>query len=205
MSQTYSTRQRPSGGQVYSSRPGAHTTAPGPVVTAGVPRVTVPVSAVPQTPGAVADLSQLQGLLQQLQGAVPGLQAQGVSPQIQAAVAPPAPEQQLTFALSCQGLPAAQRHCPQATGQVSVRGRAGGPGTVQAGFTGLTPPRDPASRPTLWLIHDLRVPADLAPADLALLPRAVPGANMPGAVFTVDGKAPTSGWTVLQQEELAPQ
>lgn len=195
MSQTYSTRQRPrSGGQVYSTRQPQHAAAPRPAVQSP-PAVAV---ADPQVQGAApqwpAAAPQVQGVLPQLPGVLaqaPG--AAGVS----LPVAAPAPEQQFTFALTGQGLPVAQRHTPNASGQVSVRGRAGAPAQVQASFTGLNPPRDPSSRPTLWLIHDLRVPADLSPADLAMLPRAAQGANMPGTVFTIDGKAPTSGWTVL--------
>jgi hypothetical protein len=61
-------------------------------------------------------------------------------------------------------------------------------GTVQ-GVRTLT---DPVLRPVAWLIHDLTVPHDLTPADLAALPKGSAGTgNQPGGVFTIDGNAPT--------------
>lgn len=99
-----------------------------------------------------------------------------------------------TFALAPLGLPLPTPVLPDAKGQVTLTGRLGDSYRVEAQFTGLLPPPDPAIQPALWLMHDLTVPTDLNPADLAALPKGMTGAgNWPGDVFTLDGNPPTYG------------
>jgi hypothetical protein len=77
---------------------------------------------------------------------------------------------------------------------VTLSGLPGSSYTVSAVVGGLAPHKDPVIRPVLWLLCDLSVPHDLAPGDLAQLPRGAGGTgNQPGAIFTVDGNSPTYG------------
>lgn len=79
-------------------------------------------------------------------------------------------------------------------GEVDLRPLADGSSLVRARAQSLPDSRDPDVRPTLWLLHDLRVPVDLAAADLARLPGSGAGTgNRPGQVFTLDGGPPESG------------
>ncbi|HWI52869.1 MAG TPA: hypothetical protein VNT01_12095 [Symbiobacteriaceae bacterium] len=171
MSQTFSTRDRDlNRGQLYSSRVTSVTSLP---QGPALPERTVTFAVAPQA----------------------------VAPAPAAAPAPtPAPEQRFSFALSAQGIVPAPPTGSTAAGSVAIVGRPGLAHTVTATLNSFKPHRDPAIRPALWLIHDLTVPADLAPADLAALPRGVGlTGNRPGAVFTVDGNPATSGATILQQ------
>ncbi|HYF93488.1 MAG TPA: hypothetical protein VD969_14845 [Symbiobacteriaceae bacterium] len=116
------------------------------------------------------------------------------APAAPAAAPPLAPEQRFTFVLSPRGIVPAPPIGSTAAGSVTVSGRPGEAYAISAQVTGLQPHRDPAIRPALWLIHDLTVPADLAAADVAALPRGVVlPANQPGGIFTVDGNPPTYG------------
>ncbi|MFZ5823203.1 MAG: hypothetical protein ACOY94_02475 [Bacillota bacterium] len=100
------------------------------------------------------------------------------------------------FRLSPEGLPGASTIFPEVTGRVALEGSPGGPFQVEGHLSGLPAAPDPAIGPVLWLIHDLTVPVDLAPADLAALPRGAAGSgNQPGTVFTMDGNPPTYGPT----------
>ncbi|MDB4894462.1 MAG: hypothetical protein JWN15_724 [Firmicutes bacterium] len=98
-----------------------------------------------------------------------------------------------TFNLTTHGLPGAARIAPGgASGTLTVAARPGGGHSVTGTVQGVRPLTDPALRPVCWLIHDLTVPHDLSPADLAALPRGRTGTgNQPGTVFTIDGNAPT--------------
>jgi hypothetical protein len=176
MSQTYSTRQwELSGGKVYSSRVSQVTAQP---------QVRPSVSAVTAMPVAAPTLEAAAA-----RTLVPAVGALPVA----------APEQRFTFALSPQGTPAAGKIAPNASGNVSLVGDPGGTWRVTSTITGPARLPDPALVPALWLIHDLTVPADLHPDDLALLPKGRTGqGNQPGTVFTVDGNPPTGGRTVLQ-------
>jgi hypothetical protein len=99
----------------------------------------------------------------------------------------------VTFNLATHGLPAAAHIAPGgASGTLTVAARPGGGHSVTGTVQGVRPLTDPVVRPVGWLIHDLTVPHDLSPADLAALPRGRTGTgNQPGAVFTIDGNAPT--------------
>lgn len=166
MSQTYSTRNRDqSRGQVFSSR----TTVVQALAHPSVPSLTETAAAAP-APAPVP--------------AAPVLPAAPVT----------VPEQRFTWSLSALGIVPAPPLGSRATGTVALAGRPGAAPMVTATLSGLQPHRDPAIRPALWLICDLTVPVDLAPADLAALPRG-PGltGNRPGSHFTVDGNPPTYG------------
>lgn len=178
MSQVYSTRERSlSRGQLYSSRTTVVRAEPAggpPRVPAGAGKVLAPAAA--QAPGG------------------PGGAAPAAVQAPEAPVAAAVPEQQLSFRLSPQGIEPAPPGMSGAGGTVTLSGRAGSPYTVSAVVGGLAPHRDPVIRPALWLICDLTVPQDLAPGDLAQLPRGAGGTgNQPGAIFTVDGNSPTYG------------
>ena len=168
MSQTYSTRQKEfSGGKLFSSRYTTVAVSPAPPPQPEAPRA-VPTRAVAQ-------------------------EAEPPAPVPQRPVPEPV-EQSHTFALSGAGLPQAKRIAPAGYGTVVVKGRPGQPFAVTGTISGLTSLKDPALQPTLWLIHDLAVPRDLAPEDLARLPKgAYATANLPGTPFTVDGNLPTYG------------
>lgn len=117
---------------------------------------------------------------------------QPVVPRAQAPAVPPL--LRFTFPLNCANLPAASRAFPGCTGSVALEGRAGEPFQVDGQIAGLPPGPDPAIEPALWLIHDLTVPTNLDPADLAGLPRGPSGTgNQPGSVFTLDGGPATYG------------
>lgn len=59
---------------------------------------------------------------------------------------------------------------------------------------GLRPVAPAQAQYAIWLLHDLHVPLDLPPEDLALLPRGPLGTgNAPGGCFTLDGQAPVQG------------
>lgn len=105
----------------------------------------------------------------------------------------PQPAQGYSFGLNGLSIPAANL-APGAAGSVSVTWRVGAAPEVSAQINGLRPMADPAVRPVLWLIHDLKVSPELSSADLALLPRGVSGTgNRPGDTFTLDGNPPTYG------------
>jgi hypothetical protein len=111
-------------------------------------------------------------------------------------VVAPTPEspRQITFALTTKELQIARQVAPGGTGSVVLVAQANGSTSVASRITGLQPIKDSANRPTLWLIHDLVVPPDIAMADLAQLPKGPLGlGNQPGTPFTVDGNAPTYG------------
>jgi hypothetical protein len=214
MAQTYSTiRRDASDGRIYSSQYSRAGAPPSrrqnrtPVVAHAVP--TAPV-AVPPTPVAApvlpaapaAPTPQLTAANLPPQVAAAAAQLQAALRQVQAAAQQaPAPEpepeadpgQSVTFQLSMQGLPLAAKMIPAgATGRLTVTGHPGRPYTVTGQFQGLRPLTDPAVRPVAWLIYDLRVPYDLPQADLAALPRGSSGTgNQPGALYTIDGNAPT--------------
>lgn len=81
-----------------------------------------------------------------------------------------------------------------ASGRVVLTEAEPGRWHLAAEATGLPVLADPAVRATLWLIQDLRVPHDLAPADAARLPRGAQGTgNQPGEPYTLDGNPPTYG------------
>lgn len=164
---TFSTRQRElATGRVFSTR---HQSAAAPPARPGVTTPAAGASTAPPVSPAVAPT---------------------------AVGHPPAPlaEQGYTFHLISQGGPVVSAFGAGAQGAVSLAGRPGGPWLVQGRLQGVRPVADPSVRPTLWLIHDLTVPHDLAPADLAALPRGTSGGgNQPGAVFTVDGNPATYG------------
>jgi hypothetical protein len=66
--------------------------------------------------------------------------------------------------------------------------------TVAGEVSGLSGPLPPGTKLFAWLLRDLKVPADLDPRDLALLPHGDGGSgNQPGSVFTLDGLQPASG------------
>ena len=169
MSQTYSTRQQElSGGRLFSSR--VRTLTPG-AARPGLP-VMATATAIAPPPSVTVPVP------------VP-------APAPAPASAPlPEPQHRYQFALTREGLATqAARTASAATGSVTLTGRPGGPYTVVAALSGLPPLKDPAMKPTLWLICDLAVPNDLAPADLV----ALPAGNQPGAVFTTDGNPVTYG------------
>lgn len=188
MSQVYSTRERSlSQGQLFSSRTtvvqAEPVEGPGRAVAAQAPAApgggAVAVQA-PVAPGAGAMAVQAP--------VAPGGEAAMIAP---VAVVP---EHQFSFRLSPQGIEPAPPGISGAAGTVTLAGRPGGPHTVSAVVGGLSPHKDPVIRPALWLICDLTVPQDLAPGDLAQLPRGAGGhGNQPGAIFTVDGSSPTYG------------
>jgi len=98
----------------------------------------------------------------------------------------------LQFALNAMG-PA---QGTQTSGTVRLGDLSGGSCKVVAAIHGLRAIADPSIKPVLWLIHDLLVAADAAPADLAALARGSHGSgNLPGGVFTLDGNPPTYGLT----------
>lgn len=175
MSQVYSTREQSlSRGQLYSSRTTVVRAEP-----LGGPSPAVAAVQAPKAPAVAA---------------VQVPEAPGVA----AAQAPEAPvvaaDQQFTFRLTPQGIEPPPPGMSGAGGTVTLAGRPGSPCTISALVGGLAPHKDPVIRPALWLICDLTVPQDLAPGDLAQLPRGAGGTgNQPGAVFTVDGNSPTYG------------
>lgn len=115
-------------------------------------------------------------------------------PAVAAAQPSAQPGYHFRFTLSGDGLPAAAQLAQGAAATVSIQGQPGSPPAVTGSLTGLRPLGDPAITPTLWLIHDLIVPFDLAPADMAQVARGPSGmGNLPGAIFTVDGLSPTYG------------
>lgn len=80
------------------------------------------------------------------------------------------------------------------SGSVRLTGRPGEAYQVEAELHGIAAPPDPQLQPTLWLIHDLVVPREIHPQDLALLPKGQTGwGNQPGGPFTIDGNPPTYG------------
>ena len=124
-------------------------------------------------------------------GTVP-LQSAPVSQETAAPSAPQAVPTLARFTLTGQGLPVAAQVAPQGSGIAAIMAPPGLPLQVTAALSGVLPPSDSAVRPALWLIHDLTVPQDLAPADLAALPKGAAGTgNQPGSLFTVDGNPPT--------------
>lgn len=124
----------------------------------------------------------------------PPQRAAGPQPVVTGAPPSVQPAQQFRFTLSGDGLPAAAQVAPGATATVTLEGQPGSPMAVTGSLTGLRPLGDPAITPTLWLIHDLTVPFDLAPTDMAQLARGSAGmGNLPGSIFTVDGLPPTYG------------
>lgn len=107
---------------------------------------------------------------------------------------PLAPARRCHFRLSPQGLPLLLQDAAGASGSVLLEGTPGSEYRVVAELVGLPPLRDPSVQLVLWLIHDLVVPADLAPSDWTALPRgASGGGNTPGMPFTFDGNPPTYG------------
>ncbi|MFZ5814079.1 MAG: hypothetical protein ACOY93_02075 [Bacillota bacterium] len=117
------------------------------------------------------------------------------APQAPAPQAPALPPtRRRSFQLNPMGRPGARQGQPGLTGAVRLEGRFGEPYRVEGLLAGLPPSPDPAVQPVLWLIHDLTVPTDLDPADLAALPRGSGGSgNQPGSIFTLDGNPPTYG------------
>ncbi|HEY3367890.1 MAG TPA: hypothetical protein VGK74_22760 [Symbiobacteriaceae bacterium] len=193
MSQTYSTRERDRGGGQAFSSPQSRVTVlslkPGGAVgTAGM--VAVPVSQA-ASPGS--SYPPAPPFPQPWPAALPLQPAPAV--QVGPAVlqeVQPAPLPGFRFTLTGQGLPAAAQLAPGGMGVVVVAGPSGGPLQVSSALTGVWPLADPSLHPVLWLIHDLTVPVDLAPADLAALPKGAAGVgNLPGTVFTLDGNPPT--------------
>lgn len=122
---------------------------------------------------------------------------QAAPPLARARVAPvqaAPPHTRFRFQLGTADLPMVAQAFPGITGRVTLEGRPGEVYRVDAELEGLPPGPDPAIGPVLWLVHDLTVPAGLAPEDLALLPRGSAGTgNQPGAVFTMDGNPATYG------------
>lgn len=109
-------------------------------------------------------------------------------------VEPVPPPKRFGFSLSPADLPAVSTALPGISGRVALEGGPGESYRVTGQITGLPSAPDPAIEPVLWLIHDLTVPADLAQADLAALPKGSTGTgNQPGTVFTMDGNPPTYG------------
>lgn len=85
-------------------------------------------------------------------------------------------------------------------GRVELRPMHDGTLLVRARAEGISVPPDPAVRPTLWLLHDLRVPEDLPGPDLSRLQAAGPGtSNRPGQIFSLEGgpAEPGSGFGVV--------
>lgn len=82
-----------------------------------------------------------------------------------------------------------------ATGSLGLVDLAGAPGLgLQVQVQGLRPLPAAQAQYALWLLHDLVVPADLAPEDLALLPRGPLGTgNLAGSAFTLDGQPVAQG------------
>jgi hypothetical protein len=117
-----------------------------------------------------------------------------VSPTVPVVAPTPESPRQISFALTTKALPMARQIAPSGAGTVELVAQANGTTSVSGRITGVQPIKDPANRPTLWLIHDLVVPPDIAMADLAQLPKGPLGlGNQPGTTFTVDGNAPTYG------------
>lgn len=112
---------------------------------------------------------------------------QAVATPIAQPASPPPAAPAWQFTLSSQGQGAAAQIGPEAAGRLALAEAA-----ITAQIGGVRPIRDRAIVPTLWLVHDLTVPLDLAPQDLAALPRGATGTgNQPGAVFTLDGNPAT--------------
>lgn len=178
MSQTFSTLQRDvASGRVFSSRQGRVTVLP--------TGSKVPAHLLPQPPAA-----------QPVAAPSPSLQTPSLqTPSLQAPFVPaPTAVRGYRFALAAQGLSAAAQVGQNGYGTVTVLPVPGGSYGVSASLAGVRPLNDPAVLPTLWLIHDLTVPADLNPADLASLPKGPDGTgNHPGSTFTLDGTRPTYG------------
>ncbi|HYG59145.1 MAG TPA: hypothetical protein VD902_13880 [Symbiobacteriaceae bacterium] len=185
MSQVYSTRERSlSRGQLFSSRSTVVRAEP----VGGARSPVSPPQAAGEAVGAGGAVP-VPGPAALQQPTVPG---GGAAPAV--TPVPAVPEQQFSFRLSPQGIEPAPPGVSGAAGTVTLAGRPGGVYTVSAVVGGLAPHKDPVIRPALWLICDLTVPGDLAPGDLAQLPRGASGAgNQPGAIFTVDGNSPTYG------------
>lgn len=169
MSQTFSTVNRDmAAGRVYSTQPSVRSAPPArrPIV--------LPGSAPTRTP---------------MPASVPALTAATVAP----APAVP-PSRRFSFRLGPMAPLQVKAAFPEVVGMVALEGREGEAHQVAGQLSGLPPVPDPAIQPALWLIHDLTVPTDLAPADLAALPKGSTGTgNQPGAVFTMDGNPPTYG------------
>jgi hypothetical protein len=102
---------------------------------------------------------------------------------------PPAAAQQFRFLMTSTGLPGLARLGAAPTGEVLLTGRPGEGYAVAGRLYGMPALPDRSLTPTLWLLHDLTVPFDLAPADLGTLPRG----NQPGLNFTQDGRPPSFG------------
>lgn len=103
---------------------------------------------------------------------------------------PPAPAaQQYRFLMTSQGLPGLARLGAAPTGEVLLTGRPGEGYAIAGSLYGMPPLSDRSLVPTLWLLHDLTVPLDIAPADLAALPQG----NQSGLLFTQDGRPPSFG------------
>ncbi len=98
------------------------------------------------------------------------------------------------FHLTGEHVPVPGRSQPGASGTVTVQRQSDGTWRVVGQVAGMSPLADPAIRPVLWLIHDLPVPVDLSPQDLAQLPKGRLGVgNQPGEIYTLDGNPPTYG------------
>jgi len=171
VTETFSTRQRDvSSGQLFSSR--YSRVAPSPTASRSLigPAASRGTAAAPPAAPALTP--------------------------VPAAAPVPLPEQSFSFNLTGQGQPAAAKLGEALSGVVSLKGRPGSAYSVTATLAGMPPIQDPAITPTLWLLHDLPVPLDLSPLDLAQLPHGPSGLqNQPGAVFTLDGNPPTYGST----------
>lgn len=102
---------------------------------------------------------------------------------------PPPAAAQFRFLMTSQGLPGLTRIGAAPTGEVILTGRPGEGYAVAGSLYGMPALPDRSLAPTLWLLHDLTVPLDLSPADLAALPRG----NQPGLLFTQDGRPPSFG------------
>jgi hypothetical protein len=99
------------------------------------------------------------------------------------------PVQPFRFLMTGQGLPGAMRLGAVPSGEVLLTGRPGEGYAIAGSIYGMPGITDRTMRPTLWLLHDLTVPLNLDPSDLAALPRG----NQPGFVFTQDGRPPSYG------------
>lgn len=95
----------------------------------------------------------------------------------------------MSFPRNALCLPGGPAVAAQGIVEISAGAR---PARVVARVTGLGP-LPPGTVLTVWLLHDIVVPASLDPADLAALPRLAAGVNAPNSVFTVDGQPSTVG------------
>lgn len=104
---------------------------------------------------------------------------------------PPAAPQRFRFTLTPALFP--PNACTAPDGFASeVQGWATvGEGGLTVQLTGLKPALHPGGTLTLWLVRDLHVPQLLPPDDRAAI--AVPQANQPGQLYTLDGQPATLG------------